>query len=116
MPAPTSLLDKVSPLDAGAHVTAAAFVGYRWNLVALDDSTGHLVVPSTLHPRIEFAPDGTFGGDDTVNGLGGRYRVTAHGYSTADILSSSAHRSSLANRPHVWFLAESFCQHDSQPW
>lgn len=55
-------------------------VGYRWRLVRLNDSYGSLPVPASLHAQIAFAPNDYVLGNDTVNALQGRYRITASGY------------------------------------
>jgi hypothetical protein len=58
----------------------AGFVGYRWKLVAIDDSHGHATVPGALHANIGFSRDGKIFGDDTVNGWSGVYRLTKDGF------------------------------------
>lgn len=72
----------VSVHDDALHQvpTSAGYVGYRWKVVAIDDSQGHLDVPAALHPSLDFRPDNTVGGDDTVNALDGTRRATRDGY------------------------------------
>jgi hypothetical protein len=60
-------------------------VGSRWRVVSVADSHGSVGVPASLPAAIGFTRDGYVLGDDTVNGVDGKYRRTAAGYTVRDV-------------------------------
>jgi hypothetical protein len=70
---------------------SAAFVGYRWNVVAVDSDSGstHVTVPPTWNAYIAFGRHGDVMANDALNTLSGTYRVTADGYTVRDMVSTA---------------------------
>jgi hypothetical protein len=74
------LVTRRTASDQPPASSGTGFVGYRWKLVAIDDSHGHASVPGALHANIGFSRDGKIFGDDSVNAWSGVYRLTKDGY------------------------------------
>jgi Fe2+ transport system protein FeoA len=68
----------------------AAFVGYSWRLVRIDDRQGRLTLPVSTKAEVAFAHGGAMTGDDTVHGLQVRYRIVAGGYQPTGPVFASA--------------------------
>ena len=70
-----------SPL---ARRMAAAMVGPAWRLTRLRDGFGTMTVPAARNQHdtatLTFKPQGELDGNDGVNGIDARYRVTRDGY------------------------------------
>jgi hypothetical protein len=79
--APRTAPASTSPV---ARRIAAAVVGPVWRLTRLGDEFGTMTVPRARNPQdtatLTFTPNGELEGNDGVNGIGARYRVTGHGY------------------------------------
>jgi hypothetical protein len=73
--------DTTTPPAAGTP----AYVGHRWNLVAIDDEFGRIAVPTKSGAMIFFHRDDSFAVNDTVNYYTGKFRVEKDGYSTRDM-------------------------------
>ncbi|HEY2296628.1 MAG TPA: hypothetical protein VGH43_02780 [Jatrophihabitans sp.] len=58
----------------------SSFVGYRWRLVSIDDSQGHLTLPASTKAAVAFGSRAKMTGSDTVNTLSAHYRIVASGY------------------------------------
>jgi hypothetical protein len=67
-----------------AHHGVAALVGYRWRVAHLDDQSGTTAVAPSIGAEIGFTKDGYVLGNDTQNGVQGRYRSTSDGYAVTD--------------------------------
>lgn len=65
---------------AAGRGSLTGVVGYRWQVFRVVDSSGALSVPASLHAQVAFAPNGYVLGNDTVNAIQGKYRVTGAGY------------------------------------
>lgn len=79
----------LSIMESGQHGTppaapggdaVAGIVGYRWDVIGVQDEHGTISVPKSLGAEVGFTRDGHVFGDDTVNALQGRYRATPGGY------------------------------------
>lgn len=66
----------------------AGVIGWRWKVTAVAEPSGRTSVPSSSTAEVDFTPDGHVGGDDTVNGLYGRYHRIAGGYRVTDASST----------------------------
>jgi hypothetical protein len=67
-----------------AHHGVAALLGYRWQVEHLHDQSGTLAVARARRAEIGFTKDGYVLGNDTQNGVQGRYRSTSDGYAVTD--------------------------------
>ena len=74
------------PAPAGG---SAAFVGYRWDVVAVDSGSTHAGVPPGWNAYIAFGRHGDVMANDALNTLSGTYRVTADGYTVRDMVSTA---------------------------
>lgn len=72
-----------------AHHGVAAFVGYRWQVTRLHDQRGMVAVVRSRRAEIGFTRDGYVLGNDTQNGIQGRYRATRDGYTVTDVLAGA---------------------------
>ena len=70
---------------AGQPAAAAGFAGYKWAVVSISHDGKTTPVPGKYRVYLQFAPDGHFGANDTVNYHSGRYRVTQGGFTTSGL-------------------------------
>jgi heat shock protein HslJ len=64
-------------------VIADPFAGSKWKLASIDQGGQHTQVPPNLDATIEFS-NGRVSMNDTVNGIGGRYKPTSGGFTISD--------------------------------
>jgi hypothetical protein len=55
-------------------------VGYTWRITEVRHDGDSTSIPAALDGYVAFAPDGTLGASDGVNGYFGRYAVEGTGY------------------------------------
>lgn len=76
------------PGDRQPSAAAVNFTGIDWRLVRGSVGTTTTFTTPNDRPRITFNRDGTFGADDGINYLGGKYRQTATGVVLSDVAAT----------------------------
>jgi hypothetical protein len=66
------------------------FVGHRWRITVVQHGPSRVAIPASSGAWIEFKSDGQFGADDGINGYGGTFIRTSHGYRLGNDIVGSA--------------------------
>jgi hypothetical protein len=103
-----------APASPGPRNRIASVVGYRWRALTVQDGHGVLSVARSSHAEVAFTRDGYVLGNDTMNGLQGRYRATRVGYAVTDPVmgavggtGGSPDRTRIVNAVDAMFAATS---------